>query len=514
MPALNLRIVVPALALLFILLAAGSARNKSLTWDEPTFITAGYTYLDKGDFRLNLEAPPLIQEWVALPLWLGNFEPPDYSHPGWENRAQVAFAKDHTLRNRGRLADFVYWARFPIWVLGGCLVIVGAAFCAQLAGPTAALVFALLAALSPNLLAHGRLATTDLGCAALMFGSVWCFWRAIEERRTVDWIILGVVTGLALLAKYTSLLLGPTFLILTLYELSQDKTHMRSILRGGSVAALPLMATLFLGYDFGFGPALYLNGLNAIYSRFTEGYQFYLMGKVYSEPVWYYHLAAFLMKTPEPTILLLGISSWAVVRFPNLRRPAIYLLTPVVLIVGASFFDKANIGLRRILPAYPFLFAFIALAGSEKPCRFCKVLYIGLVAWAALVSTLAYPHYLSYFNVLSGGLSNGPHLLDDSNLDWGQDLPALAEWQSRNPDEPITLRYFGTAAPELYGVNARKMADLEILFPKTGVYAVSAHILTHFRKLAHQTGRPEVDWLTRYRPFDRAGGSIYLYRFP
>ena len=94
MPNTRLQIIVPLLALLFIALAASSASRKSLTWDEPTFITSGYTYLDKGDFRLNPEAPPLMQELVALPIRLGDFTPPNYAHPGWEKRAQVAFSRD------------------------------------------------------------------------------------------------------------------------------------------------------------------------------------------------------------------------------------------------------------------------------------------------------------------------------------------------------------------------------------------------------------------------------------
>ena len=510
----NLRLVVPILAITCLVLASTSASRKSLTWDEPTFITSGYTYLDRSDFRLNPEAPPLLQEFVALPLRMGNFAPPNYEHVGWEKRAQVAFARDQVIRNRDRLDAYVFWARAPIWLLGACLVFVAAGFVRQLAGPGSALVSAFLIALSPNLLAHGRLATTDFGCAALMFGAVWTYWRSIERGRPIDWVVCGGVTGLALLAKYTSLLLLPTFLILSLYEVVSGRCSLSSLLRGSVYVAVTALAMLFVGYDLQNGPALYLKGMEAIYSRWTEGYQFYLLGEARSEPAWYYHPVAFLVKTPEPTILLAGIAVWAVIRSPDLRRPALYLLTPIVLVLVASFFDKANLGLRRILPIYPFLFAFIGLAATDKPCRICKTIYVVLVLWAGAASILAYPHYLSYFNVLSGGVSNGPYLLDDSNVDWGQDLPALANWQAENPDEPITLRYFGTAIPALYGVTARYMPDVEALLPEPGVYALTAHNLTPFRKLAHQTGRQDLDWLARYTPFQRAGGSIYLYRFP
>ena len=514
MSALKPQITVPLLALLFVLLAAGSASRKSLTWDEPTFIASGYTYLDRGDFRLNSEAPPLLQELVALPLWLGDFVAPDYEHPAWENRAQVDFARIFVIRNRDRLENFTFWARLPIWILGGCLVIAGGAFCAQVAGPAAGITCAFLIALSPNLLAHGRLATTDLGCAALMFCSVWCFLMAVEKNRPGDWGIAGIVTGLALLSKFTALLLGPAYIVFAIYEWRSGRRTAAELIRGMAILGAIVIVLLFIGYDFQFGPLLYLESLQSIYSNTVSGYKFYLLGNVLDGPVWYYHLAAALLKTPEPTLCLIAVSLFAVARTRSLHRPALYVLTPVLLIIVASFFDKANLGLRRILPAYPFLFALIAIAGSQKPCRFCKTGYVVLILWAGFASALAYPHYLSYFNVLSGGTSNAPYLLDDSNIDWGQDLPALAEWQSRNPEESIKLRYFGTAEPALYGVRAVRMPDEDVIKPRPGVYAISSHNLVNFRKSAFELNRPDIDWLARYKPFDRAGPSIYLYRFP
>ncbi len=108
MTILRPQAVVPVLALVFVFLAASSATNKSLTWDEPTFITSGYTYLDRSDFRLNPEAPPLMQKLVALPIWLGEFEAPDYDHRHWKTPQQVAFARDHLRRNGDHLTDLAF----------------------------------------------------------------------------------------------------------------------------------------------------------------------------------------------------------------------------------------------------------------------------------------------------------------------------------------------------------------------------------------------------------------------
>jgi hypothetical protein len=69
---------------------------------------------------------------------------------------------------------------------------------------------------------------------------------------------------------------------------------------------------------------------------------------------------------------------------------------------------------------------------------------------AATVS--ARPYFLSFFNGLAGGPRGGLRILSDSNLDWGQGLPALRRWTQEHAVERVNLCYFGTADPAAYGV--------------------------------------------------------------
>ncbi len=114
---------------------------------------------------------------------------------------------------------------------------------------------------------------------------------------------------------------------------------------------------------------------------------------------------------------------------------------------------------------------------------------------------------------MSGGPDQAPYLLDDSNIDWGQDLPALAECQSTRPeDEEVRLLYHGSADAAAYGVRAADVLVGDMLRPRPGVYAISVTKLTDFRKLmAH--GVPGIDWLTEFEPNERLGRSIYIYEF-
>src|SRR5262245_10765973 len=70
-PAFLERRAVPlAASLLALLFAQGLVfiTESSQTSDEGAHLAAGYSYLTRGDFRLNPEHPPLIKEIAALPL--------------------------------------------------------------------------------------------------------------------------------------------------------------------------------------------------------------------------------------------------------------------------------------------------------------------------------------------------------------------------------------------------------------------------------------------------------------
>ncbi len=81
---------------------------------------------------------------------------------------------------------------------------------------------------------------------------------------------------------------------------------------------------------------------------------------------------------------------------------------------------------------------------------------LGLVVlglWYVGASLSIYPHYLSYFNELAGGPTNGHKVLLDSNLDWGQDLKALKQWLDGNKVRTIQILFFGAGYPKYYGID-------------------------------------------------------------
>jgi hypothetical protein len=163
-------------------LATHSLIGDNLTYDEVIHLTGGLSILETGDFRLALGTPPLAQVWAALPVWLSGVDWPPADLPAW---------RDSDVFGVGR-AWFYDLNDGESLLVGARLMIVALllATCAMtyrvahdLFGVVAARVSLALAALSPTLLAHGRLVTTDLPAALAFLLSVWTFAGAIAPCR-------------------------------------------------------------------------------------------------------------------------------------------------------------------------------------------------------------------------------------------------------------------------------------------------------------------------------------------
>lgn len=510
------RWLLPLLALVFFLQGFFANFEKSLTMDEPVFIASGYTYLTRADFRMNREAPPLLQLVMALPLLAMDLKMPPPDSPAWQQGEHFDFARQFFSLNSDKTTLIGFWARLPTLLMGAGLVFVIGLWGGSLYGPFAGLTGAVVAAFSPNLLAHAKVATTDFGSTFFMFLAVYLFWCAVHGDNVKKWLFCGLVSGLALLTKYTALLLGPVYLLIGVGALlgRPRKLSLVSLARGLLLIGILCLFLVSAGY-LSFTPIPYFRGMQNVYANLNPDYLYYLLGDFTVTPWWYYNLVAFCIKVPIPTLILLVLAFYSLPRARQRFDSLLYLLLPAGVVVGICLFDRANFGIRRILPAFPFLFLFIGQFFTGNAGGKIKVrLGVALLAWLTVEAALIFPHHLAHFNQLVGGAARGPYLMDDSNIDWGQDLPGLAAWQEVHPEaDPLRLFYFGYLMPQFYGVKAEMVGWQQLLKPASGTYAISSHNLTMMRKLEYLYGY-DIDWLSKYQPIDRIGYTIYVYRFP
>ncbi|KPJ59371.1 MAG: hypothetical protein AMJ46_11590 [Latescibacteria bacterium DG_63] len=187
-------------------------REDSPTYDEPNHVTSGYSYLKTGDFRMSLAQPPVGRMFLALPLLAMRLDLP-VGNESWRTADDWTFAREFLFHSGNDADRIMFWARFQVLLLWALLGLVVFAWSRRLFGLRAGYFSLLLYVFSPNILAHGRLATMEIPFACLAFISAYFFWRLLEKPSARFVITSGVFVGLALSAKYSGLVLVFSFLI-------------------------------------------------------------------------------------------------------------------------------------------------------------------------------------------------------------------------------------------------------------------------------------------------------------
>jgi hypothetical protein len=207
-------------------------------------------------------------------------------------------------------------------------------------------------------------------------------------------------------------------------------------------------------------PEAYVRGFDIVAYNNRPGLPNIFLGKLYPDggSWWYYYVVVLALKVPIPLLLLLLVSAVAFLRhrFRAWGEVVFFALVPAVFFFNFSVVAYRQLGLRYILPLWPFLLLFCGFGVSwlmrrwERPAVRWAVL-IGL-GWYVAGTVWTHPDYLSYFNESAGGPDHGWRLLAASNTDWGQDAFALADWQQANGMPKMGLLYYGSLPPEACGV--------------------------------------------------------------
>lgn len=140
-----------------------------------------------------------------------------------------------------------------------------------------------------------------------------------------------------------------------------------------------------------------------------------------------------------------------------------------------------------------------------------------IVGWMVVEILLAFPHYLSYYNILGGGVENGYKIATDSNYDWGQDLKRLKILTQKNQVDKIYLDYFGGGSPKYYlGDKFEPWWSAKGAPPAGSYFAVSLNSLTgsQARPVGDVQIKPEDSylWLKNKTSIARGGSSILIYK--
>lgn len=152
--------------LMFGLLAWTAVREKSTTYDEIAHVTAGCSDWLYGDYRLHPENGVLPQRLESLPLVVSgvNFPPRDTANWWASNVWELGHTFFYEAGNDVR--QTLWRARGVVMLLGMLLGAIIYVWSWRLFGVAGGLLSLALYVLSPSLLAHSALATSDLRQAA------------------------------------------------------------------------------------------------------------------------------------------------------------------------------------------------------------------------------------------------------------------------------------------------------------------------------------------------------------
>lgn len=540
--------------------------RKSITNDEIVMIPAAYYHLVSGDYQVVNEHPPLSKIIAGLPLlFIQPNETPTSEFPKTLSSSDRTWmVQEHFWRtNLKNLETISFWTRVPAILLTVALGVLLFMFARDLFGDRAAVLSVALFAIEPTVLAHGRVVQTDIPAA---FGFLLFFFMLRRHWLSTDFMgaaLLGLATGIALLAKFSMLISGPILAVyfIALFFLAPRRELSRaSVLAHAGVVLLVLIVVVNAAYFFDSRPLIegdtswlaqafpgshplviaairalsWIVPTDFIFGIFwqlwhsDQGHGASLFGMFRETGWWYYFPVAFALKTTLP-FLLLSVTAigWGTYRaLARGDRKTLFLLLPFVIYTAFVMISSINIGVRYYLPAYMFLFI-LAGAMLDRLLRSGRlhaariVIVALLVGWCGFEAIRAYPHYMSYMNQLASGAPRW-YYLSDSNVEWGDDIRELAEYlKARGETRVRGALLGGFVTLNWYGVQYIDAMTATEDSASTRYVAIGASFLNGSTVPLHkigdrwQTNEERMSTFEAYRhrtPEANFGGSIYLYR--
>ena len=542
------------------------ATRTSSTNDEAYHILAGHRYLRCGDYGINPEHPPLLKLLAALPI-----NSYDLAEPSWPCGSKATEKYDGFLAGAQFLSrNGVDRILIPTRLAASLMSLLLAAllFLAawEMFGKAEAFVALALLAFEPTLVAHGSLVATDMALTATFFAATYALYRYRRKPGAARLLVAGLAVGLMLASKHTGLVMLPVLFLLLLVdvllgrrtEAGGTRNVGRNLLRqAGAYVLIFLMGMAVLWATYGFRyyalpgvseRSLPIGGLaqsrpglaNSLpgyvlgafyYSRiFPEAYTYgladvlresqrptYFFGQMYEGGLWYYFPVAFSIKTSIPLLVLLLLALLTPGLYRRRPREMLFLLLPSAAFFAVTMTSGFNIGVRHVLPVYPFLIA-VAAAGAgawaRKSRAFTYVL-VALLLFHAVTAARTAPAYIPFANDLWGGTNNTYRLLHDSNVDWGQNLKLAGEYVKREGAGDCWYAYVGPGELGRVNQTCRLMPALdwrlsdELVDPIPpvieGTVLISAEAL-------HPPFGPIYDSFTKTKPVEMLGGSVFVYR--
>jgi hypothetical protein len=514
-----------------------SYRTLNQAYDEGLHIACGMEWLSKGTYTYDYQHPPLARVIVALGPYLNGLRSHSLESAWDEGNAILQTGGDYwrnlTLARLGSLLFFTLACVLVYW------------WSERWFSRATALCAVFLFSTLPPVLGHGGLATNDLSCCASTALAAFCMMRWAEEPSWKRAAALSAALAFAVMCKMSSVfyLSGCGIVLAVAFWVHRRDSkgpalHLRLRLKQLALVLVGTAVLIWGGYRFSVirlasipkfdrvveeVPALrkiskvplplteLFLGVIAVMHHNTRGQDTFLLGQYGKGGWWYFFPVVVATKTPLGLLLVALLSFALARRWIGERHRALRLATVLfpVLMLAVAMSSRINMGVRHILPIYPFL-AIVAAQGlvwlyGQPRTRWIAAAAVLLLGFDLVHTSAAGVDQLAYFNPIAG--SHPENVLCESDLDWGQDLHRLSLRLRELGVPKISIAYFGTLPLENAGLPA--FTTISGSERVSGYVAVSARYLT----MGPQKDGSFV-WLKGIEPSERIGRSIFLFRVP
>jgi 4-amino-4-deoxy-L-arabinose transferase-like glycosyltransferase len=499
----------------------------SHTSDEPAHIACGMQWLDEGIYQYEAQHPPLTRVMIALGPYLAGVH---------GNRQGDMTIEGNTILYGGGATQYDYRlalsraGNLPFFWLACWMTFLWGR---RILGESGAVVAVLIFSMIPTVLAHAGLSTTDVGVTACMAAAMYASLRLVEEPgvKTAAWF--GLALGLMVLSKFSALVFYPVAMAMALgmwLNLTRPGTGeffnlARRRLPWIGLSAMVAFFIIWAGYRFSFGKTVWVpfpvpfpelfSGIKAVSDHNTGGHLSFLLGELRMDGWWYFFPVLMAVKLPLAMLGLAALGLWKRPTRPAAGWAVAIAIAICVAILGVGMAARINIGIRHILPMFPFLAILAAagalwLAGQGRTKSWAGWTLALALGWLCASSLAAHPDYLAYFNAIAG--DHPERIVVDSDLDWGQDIKRLGQRLRELNAPSVAFTPTITISLASHGFPEHQRSAPDAPFPGWNAVQITQWKLY---RLGLQMNDPDSQtWPDVIPPTERIGKSILLYYIP
>jgi 4-amino-4-deoxy-L-arabinose transferase-like glycosyltransferase len=455
-----------SLSLIICIITLVSSQDYGITWDEPTYIEAGKSYIEwlkrpslktiDEYWKENHEHPPLTKILGGLSNYLFHEKLRLFSN---------------TLSYRISVLLFVFLLNYALFK-----------FVSELYGNRIALVVTLTFSFLPRIFFHSHIGAMDYPVTAMWFLVIYTYWKGVKNQR---WIIYSsILLGFSLLTKLNAIFLyAPLSLYWILVHkkeivtviLKREKANWSDI-RDIGLKMVPMIIIppiIFVS----FWPWLWKDTMSRVLEYFTFHINHlkipvYYFGNVYFKAPWEYPFVLTFITVPIIVLIPFLIGMIKIYTTHPRNTNILIVFNALIPLFIVSISQTKYDGIRLFLPAFPFI-CMVSGVGLHHISNLLQKLRLKKIAYFAYAFSFLftiyisivtyYPYHASYFNEIIGGIDGALEKGFEPEY-WGSAYKGLIPWLEENPESVYWIYINHTKPDPLYHYQTEGLLNPNIKF--------------------------------------------------